>query len=100
MALLIIAFVYGTCRFVVRTIRSEPGAYTEYKMNLGKTLILALEFLVAADIIRTVALDQKLGKVMLLGILVMIRTFLSWSLAVEIQGRSPWKKETEQLLLA
>ena len=71
----------------------RPELTYEYRKNLGKTLILSLEFLVAADIIRTVAMDQTFGNVAILGILVLIRTFLSWSLAVEIEGRLPWKEE-------
>jgi len=94
--LLCVALVYATFGFVIRVGRSEPGAYLRYRKNLGKTLILSLEFLVAADIIRTVAMDQTLGNVTILGILVLIRTFLSWSLAVEIEGRLPWKKETQE----
>jgi uncharacterized membrane protein len=92
-AVIVIALVYCTCRFVLRTIRSESVAYTEFKTNLARTLILALEFLVAADIIRTVTMEPTLNNVAILGMLVIIRTFLSWSLAVEIEGRLPWKKE-------
>lgn len=95
--LLCIALVYGTCRFLFRNVQSAPGTYAEYKTNLAKTLVLALEFLVAADIIRTVVMDQTLGNVAILGILVVIRTFLSWSLAVEIEGRLPWKKRSEEM---
>lgn len=96
-ALLCIALIYATFGFVVRVSRGEPGAYLRYRKNLGKMLILSLEFLVAADIIRTVAMDQTLGNVTILGILVLIRTFLSWSLEVEIEGRWPWKKKTEEM---
>jgi uncharacterized membrane protein len=49
-----------------------------------------LELLVAADIIRTVALEPTMTNVLMLGILVIIRTFLSWSLVLEIEGRWPW----------
>lgn len=95
--LLCIALAYGTFSFVVRAGWSAPGAYLEYRKNLGKTLILALEFVVAADIIRTVAIDQTLANVAILGILVLIRSFMSWSLAVEIEGRLPWKKKTQEM---
>lgn len=91
-AIIVAATVFGTLRFLVRTNRSVPDAYMQYKMHLGKMLILALEFLVAADIIRTVALEQTLPNIAILGLLVLIRTFLSWSLAVEIEGRWPWSK--------
>ena len=53
--------------------------------------MIGLEILVAADIIRTVALEPTLTNVAILGILVLVRTFLSWSLVVEIEGRWPWQ---------
>jgi uncharacterized membrane protein len=69
----------------------EPGAYASYKHQLGKTLLLGLEFLVAGDVVRTVALEPTMTNVGVLGVLVVIRTFLSWSLVVEIEGRWPWQ---------
>ena len=89
--LIIIASVFGTLRFVLHLNKTVPDAYKQYKVHLGKMLILALEFMVAADIIRTVALDQTLNNVLMLGLLVATRTFLSWSLTVEIEGRWPWQ---------
>lgn len=89
--LIIIASVFGTIRFLLHLNRTVPDAYKQYKVHLGKMLILALEFMVASDIIRTVALDQTLNNVLILGLLVAIRTFLSWSLTLEIEGRWPWQ---------
>jgi len=65
--------------------------FLEYKHSLGRALLLGLEILVAADIVRTVALEATLPSVLVLGLLVLIRTFLSWSLVVEIDGRWPWQ---------
>ena len=59
--------------------------------HLGRGLLLGLEILVAADIIRTVALEPTLASIAALGLLVLIRTFLGWSLTVEIEGRWPWQ---------
>jgi uncharacterized membrane protein len=70
-------------------------AYGELKVRLGKALLLGLEILVAADIIRTVALEATLESVIVLGLLVLIRTFLSWALVVEVEGRWPWQPEVE-----
>lgn len=70
-------------------------AYGELKVRLGKALLLGLEILVAADIIRTVALEATLESVIVLGLLVLIRTFLSWALVVEVEGRWPWQPEGE-----
>jgi uncharacterized membrane protein len=61
---------------------------------LGKSLLLSLEILVAADVIRTVALQPTLSNILGLGLLVVIRTFLSWSLVVEMEGRWPWQAKT------
>jgi hypothetical protein len=60
------------------------------------SLLHGLEFLVAGDVVRTVALDPNLKNVAVLGFLVLIRTFLSWSLVVEIEGRWPWQASQAQ----
>ena len=69
--------------------------YGQLKASLGRTLLLGLEILVAADVVRTVALEATLQSVLVLGALVLIRTFLSWSLVVEIEGRWPWQARGE-----
>jgi uncharacterized membrane protein len=69
----------------------RAGGYESYKHQLGRTLLLGLELLVAGDVVRTVALEPTLNNVGVLGLLVLIRTFLSWSLVVEIEGRWPWQ---------
>lgn len=60
------------------------------RANLGRSILLGLEFLVAADIIKTVAFELTLENVLLLGGIVLIRTFLSFALQVEIEGKLPW----------
>jgi len=84
-----VAITRGTVRFLLKL--DEPGAYESYKHQIGRSLLLGLEFLVAADVVRTVALDPTLNSVAVLGLLVLVRTFLGWSLAVEIEGRWPWQ---------
>lgn len=69
--------------------------YTQLRGRLGKALLLGLEILVAADIVRTIALEATLESILALGLLVLVRTFLSWSLTVEIEGRWPWQREQE-----
>jgi uncharacterized membrane protein len=78
-------------------VRRAPGlsGYEQYKVRLGRALLLGLEILVAADIVRTVALEPSLTNVGILALLVLIRTFLSWSLVVEIEHRWPWRVRTE-----
>jgi uncharacterized membrane protein len=84
-----VAITRGTVRFLMKL--DEPGAYDSYKHQIGRSLLLGLEFLVAADVVRTVALEPTLDNVAVLGLLVIVRTFLSWSLTVEIEGRWPWQ---------
>jgi len=91
--IIVIAIINALSRYVVR-IFLRPGEddhYQRLKVSLGRALLLGLEILVAADIIRTVALEATLTSVIVLGILVLIRTFLSWALVVEIEGRWPWQ---------
>ena len=68
----------------------EP-AYRTYRESLGRAILLGLEFLVAGDIIRTVAVDPSFRSVGILAIIVAIRTFLSLELELEIEGRWPWQ---------
>ncbi len=69
-----------------------PDAYRGFRAGLGRAILLGLEFLVAADIIRTVAVDPTLNNLGVLAGIVAIRTFLSFSLDLEINGRWPWQK--------
>ncbi len=77
---------------VVRSRNHDPGVYTAFRQRLGRSILLGLELLVAADIIRTVAAKPTLGSVAVLAAIVLIRTFLSLSLELEISGRWPWQK--------
>lgn len=71
-------------------------AYTTLRRTLGGAILAGLEVLVAADLIRTVAVDPTLNNVLILGIIVLIRTFLSFSLEIEIEGTLPWKRSLAQ----
>lgn len=79
---------------IVRGTAGEDRVAT-FRRMLGLAILTGLELLVAADIIRTVALDPTLASVLVLGLIVIIRTFLSFSLEVEIDGRWPWQKKPE-----
>ncbi len=78
---------------VLATGKRLPGgeAYRRFRLNLGRSILLGLEFLVAADIIRTVSQRPTLEGVLVLGLIVLIRTFLSFTLTVELEGRWPWQ---------
>ena len=72
------------------------GAYERYRADLGRAILLGLELLVAADIVGTVAAPLDLRSIGALGLVVLIRTFLSFSLEVEIKGRWPWREAEER----
>lgn len=91
-AVIVLAMLYFTVRFLLKaTLQRHESWYEKLRSGLGRSLILGLEFLLAADVVRTVALDATLESVAVLGLLVLIRTFLSWALIVEIEGRWPWQ---------
>ena len=93
---LILAVALGSTALFARRFRGDRErrlvAYEAYKVQLGRGLLLGLELLVAADVVRTVALEPTLNSVAVLGLLVLIRTFLSWSLVVEIEHHWPWQR--------
>jgi len=89
-AVIVISVILGSVRFLIQMLRHEAHSYRAFKDMIGRALLLALEFLVAADVIRTVALDLTPRNIYMLGVLVLIRTFLSWSVVVEIEGHWPW----------
>jgi uncharacterized membrane protein len=67
--------------------------YDQYKIRVGRSLLLGLEVLVAADIVKTIAIELTFTSLGLLAGLVLVRTFLSWTLVLEIEGRWPWRRE-------
>jgi uncharacterized membrane protein len=77
---------------ISRVRREEGGAYDFFRRRLGRAILLGLEFLVAADIIRTVAVTPSGESVAVLGGIVLIRTFLSFSLQLEMTGAWPWQQ--------
>lgn len=93
-AIIVVSIGVATAFFLLRLRpqRSFADAYSEYKARLGRGLLLGLEILVAADVIRTVALEPNFQNVAVLALLVVVRTFLSWSLVVEIESRWPWQQ--------
>ena len=74
----------------VRSPERRPGSYPELRRNLGRSILLGLEVLIVADIVRTIVVDQTLESVAVLGGIVLIRIVLSVSLEVEIDGMWPW----------
>jgi uncharacterized membrane protein len=76
--------------------RATVDLYANYRRRLSRAILLGLEFLVAADIIRTVAIEPTFTSVGILAAIVLIRTFLSFTLEVEVSGRWPWSHDRPQ----
>jgi len=93
---IVVGILAATAVFGARLLREggagRPALYHGYRTALARAILLGLEFLVAADIIGTVAVDPTLESLYVLGLIVLIRTFLSFSLEIEIQGHLPWRK--------
>ena len=90
---IVVGSLVATVRYALR-VRHGDGvdAYRRYRQGLGRAILLGLEFLVAGDIIRTVAVSPTFRGVGVLAVIVLIRTFLSLSLQVELEGRWPWQR--------
>jgi uncharacterized membrane protein len=90
---IVAGLVVATCAFVLALKDRDRAqlAYRVYRQQVGKAILLGLEFLVAGDIIRTVAVSPTYAGVGVLAILVAVRTFLSFTLDVELSGRWPWQ---------
>ncbi len=91
---IVAGILWATGRFLLRDLRRGDGvkAYERYRANLGRGILLGLEILVGADIVATVTAPLTFRSVGLLGLIVLIRTFLSLSLETEIEGRWPWRR--------
>ena len=92
---IVVGAVIATAVAGMRLRRNQSDVYQGYRRQLGRSILLGLEFLVAGDIIRTVAVVPTFTSVGVLAAIVLIRTFLSFSLELEITGRWPWQKEPE-----
>jgi uncharacterized membrane protein len=93
--LVVLGMLVASWRFLLGTQRATGRSYIVYRQDLGRAILLGLEFLVAGDIIRTVVVDPTLNNVLVLGVIVVIRTFLSMALQLELRGRWPWQGEEE-----
>jgi len=85
--------VMGTVRWLLQMPHDPRMAYERYRLMLARSLLLGLELLVAADIIRTLIIEMTLANLTTLGMLVVLRTVLGWTLTVEVEGRWPWQAE-------
>jgi uncharacterized membrane protein len=86
---IVIGIAWSTWGFLGQ--HREEQHYQQFKIRIGRSLLLGLEILVAADIVKTIAVEPSFLSLGVLAGLVVIRTFLSWSLVLEIEGRWPWQ---------
>ncbi len=95
---IVIGTLFSSVVFLT-AVRNRPStaAYLTYRRQLGRSIILGLEFLIAGDIIRTVIVAATLENVLVLGLIILIRTFLGMTLHLEIEGRWPWQAGAEGL---
>jgi uncharacterized membrane protein len=94
-AVIVIGLAWSTWLFLRRRMVEEQ--YDTYKIRVGRSLLLGLEIVVAADIVKTIAVEPTLMSLAVLAGLVLIRTFLSWTLVLEIEGRWPWLRDADRL---
>ena len=92
---IVVGALFAAATALSRLARGGSGreAYHAVRVNLARSILLGLELLVAADIIGTVAVEPTLENLYVLALIVLIRTFLSFALEVEINGRWPWQRE-------
>ena len=93
-ALIVGGLVFASGRDLFLRADRTASRYQRYRHDLGRSILLGLEILVAADIVRTVAFTPTMDSVAVLAMIVAIRTFLSWSLSLELEGRWPWQRAT------
>ena len=83
-------------RFLFSAQKTKPRSYRLLRQELGKGILLGLEILVAGDIIATVVTEPTMDRVLALAVIVLIRTFLSFSIELEIEGKFPWQREKDE----
>jgi len=93
-AIMVVGGVGALAAAAVKSIRPEDraDAYTSLRRNLGRAILLGLEVLIIGDIVRTIIVDTTLESVAVLGLIVLIRIVLSFSLEIEIDGTTPWSR--------
>ena len=96
-AIMVVGIGVATILFVVEIVKKREfqDSIHDYKIRIGRAMLLSLEVLIAADIVETVALAPTIENMVSLGVIVIVRTFLSWALSLEIDGHWPWQSGEE-----
>lgn len=90
--IIVIGAIISLGRFLFKKQGKEFRSFQIIREDLGRAILLGLEFLVAADIIATVVFDSSMEQILRLGVVIFLRTFLSFALEIEIEGKLPWKQ--------
>lgn len=93
--IIVVGAIVATVHFLAHRGGDPGSSYRAYRQDLGRAILLGLEFLIAGDIIRTVVVAPTLENVLILALIVVIRTFLSMALQLEVEGRWPWHRGEE-----
>lgn len=96
--IIIVGAILSLGRFLFKKQGEDFRSFQIIREELGRAILLGLEFLVAADIILTVVFDASIENILNLGLIVLIRTFLSFALEIEIEGKLPWKQSEHKTL--
>lgn len=92
-----LGFVLATFKFLKsHGVSTIDAGYKEFRRNLGRSILLGLEFLIAGDIIRTVVVSATLENIAVLALIILIRTFLGITLHLEVEGRWPWQNSSDK----
>jgi uncharacterized membrane protein len=89
---IVVGVVYAGGHFLLKRLPDPNANYQRLRHDLARSILLGLEFLIAGDIIRTVAVTPTLESVAVLGLIVLVRTFLMIALHLEVEGQWPWQK--------
>lgn len=88
--------LYAIGKFIFLIKSKNSVSYVELRQAVGKSILLGLEVLIAADIMATIVTEPTLKSVSILGLIIIIRTFLSFSLQVELEGKFPWQRNNNK----
>ena len=92
-AILVVGSVFAIAKYIVTFMRGRrDDAFGQIRQGVGRAILLGLEVLIIADIVKTITIDTTLESALTLGLIVLVRTFLSFSLEIELEGVVPWRR--------
>src|SRR5215207_4822726 len=96
-AILVIGSLLALVRAAVNARQGAPAAYQRARQDVGRAILLGLEVLIIADIVLTITVEQTVESALTLGLIVLVRTFLSFSLEIELEGNLPWRRGSRRV---